>query len=159
MGQLSRETIIHDSIIMFWGDSSAPEYRGFELLSREIGDLFFGFTSSADIQAKYRGTETKSLFTMIRKFEEPIVHLTGNYNLNDLRIFIKEKRYPLIMEFQEKYTKRVFGDKNPTMFLVLTNDQLQRGSATKEFTQAALRLKGKILFATAVKESEWGLES
>lgn len=156
LSQFRREAFIHDSIIMFWASTDSIEYRDFEVLSREFGDLLFVYTISPEVQAKYRGDNTRTLFTMIRNFEEPVVHFKEAYSISRLRTFIKENRYPLVMEFHDKYTKRVFGDKNPTIFLVLSREQLQDANLIQEFKQAASRLKGRILFATVAKGTEWG---
>lgn len=89
--------------------------------------------------------EGNSKIVLYKHFEELEDVYDGDFSFDSIKSFIDTYRFPVVMHFEgDKAIERVFKKELPTVFL-FTNDNSTE--EIKQYREAALQARGKIIFA------------
>lgn len=103
-----------------------------------------------DVMFFYKVTKPKTMviFTTYGEMRYELV-LDSNTKQSQIRQFIFNNAYPLIMQYSVRVWNMIFGDKNSGIFLIKTNNSShmeENEKLTEQYTSLASEFKGKIFF-------------
>ena len=99
----------------------------------------------------------KSPHTLVihSQFDEKQVTFTGEFTFENLKQFINENQFPIVMHFDQKTAERIFGENQPTMFLFVDKSNTY-DIASKAFKEVATTVRGQIIMSSVTIDSSFG---
>jgi len=154
--QLEHFATNNDLTVIYWGDQSSPDFKIYEALSRDFAD--YPYLSSHSQELKQRFGSPEARVTLIRKLEEPTIHFltTMEFSHKKLKSFLKNNRFPAVVEFNDKYAKRVFQEKTPTLLLLTNQDNKMANEVLHILSRIGEAKRKTLLTGIVYLETEWG---
>ncbi len=137
----------YDVVISFYGKDESDEFKEFMRLANTIDDLHFFHTFDEGVATHFKVDSTPSI-VLFKPFDELRVVFEGDFTLENLKEFVGENRYPLIMPFTESAAQRIFGEGQPALVLFIEENGAGK-EAFAVFQDLSKRFKGKILMTTS----------
>jgi hypothetical protein len=103
----------------FFGSEDSKEYKMYGMVSKHDDHRVFTHTNDAEAIAKY-DVKTPNIVAF-RMFDEPVVHLEGEFERVNVLSFIRENGIAKCMYFNEVDKLNIFRAKKTAMFLVVDN--------------------------------------
>jgi len=146
----------NSTVVVFFGGKDTPGFAEFENLSRFFDMFPCVYTTSKEIKAAY-GISEDCKAALIKDVELKVVEFTGEVTLQKLGVFVENKRFPLVLEFDQTVAHRLFGDEGVvSVFLLYVKDEVGL-KVESVFRDAALKLKDKIQFTLCnIKDEGFG---
>lgn len=101
----------------FFGSEDSKEYKMYSMISKHDDHRVFTHTNDPEAIEKYN-VKVPSIVAF-RKFDDPIVHLEGEFERVNVMEFIREKGIAKCMYFNEVDKLNIFRAKKTAMFLVI----------------------------------------
>lgn len=137
----------NDVVAVFWGLASHKNFPIFEGVSRNFDEVEFIYTNDDETREKYQ-SEPEVLVTVYKRFDEGRVDFDGPLDLDQLKDFINNHQFPVVMDFNDKAAERMFGQSAiPSMLLFVDHGNRASEEPSKYFREAAENLKGRAYFA------------
>ena len=126
----------------------------FKALADNVDDLTFAYTHNTSYAANL-GLNDKYNMIVFRDFDDGNKSFSSNEvpKLEELRNFINQVRFPLVMDFDEKVAQRIFGEKKPAIFMFADDYNVEQ---VAHFREVAQELKGQIYFSLSKIRSGFG---
>jgi protein disulfide-isomerase A1 len=119
----------------------------FETVARQLEDVFFAYSSSPSVAAKYG--MTAPAVRMLYPFDEKAADYVGDIaSVTDLETFVKAHRHPIVTTFTGETAAELFSDGRPILFLFRRKDDAGE-KAERELQNAAITLNRKVLVSLA----------
>ena len=139
----------NDVVIVFWAEKTHSAFELIQKIARGLDDAVFLFTSDAEIREKYQ-YEPESLITIYKRFDEGRVDYTDELEEESLRTFIFTHQNPIVFEFNDEVSNKIFGQSKLAGFIIFIKEGDQASEEAAEILQRlATEHRGKALFATA----------
>ncbi|CAL1529222.1 unnamed protein product [Lymnaea stagnalis] len=130
-------------VIGFFKDLESDGAKEFLKVASALDDIPFGITSDSEVFADNK-VESDGV-VLFKKFDEGRNDFKGDLKEDEIRSFIAGNRLPLVIEFTQEVTQKIFGGEIKNHILLFLkkegNDDVIQG-----FGNAAKDFKGKILF-------------
>lgn len=126
----------------------------FKALADNIDDLSFAYTHNTNY-AKNLDLNDKFNMIVFRDFDDGNKSFSSATapKLDDLKNFIGQVRFPLVMDFDQKVAERIFGEKKPAIFMFSDDYNVDE---VAQFREVAKELKGQIYFSLSKIKSGFG---
>jgi len=138
----------------------AVAYFG-ESTGREYNEIFLDVAQNPAVSEKYQffhlndkecaqsfGANNLPALVIFRKFDENTVVYGGNWESNAIVDWLQGSSVPTLITFSEDYIEPIFGQRKAAIFLFRSNSDADK-SFSQVFAEAALKLKGDILFVVS----------
>jgi protein disulfide-isomerase A1 len=121
--------------------------EAFELAARQVEDVMFAYSESPEVLARY-GLSAPAL-RMFFPHDARSADLTSDIsNAEEIQVFVKAHRYPMVTTFDGEVAAELFGDGRPLLFLFRDRDA--KGEAAEaEIRKAAPGFRRRILVSVA----------
>jgi protein disulfide-isomerase A1 len=138
----------NDVVAVFWSDKSNKNFQLFDSSSRTIDDVEFVFTNDAETKEKYQ-SDPEVFLTIFKRFDEGRVDFEGTFELDELKKFITNHQFPIVMEFNDKAAEKIFGQSTIPAYLMFVNhDDQETEEVLAVFREVAESNKGKAWFTS-----------
>lgn len=152
-------------VLGFFDKYEGAEYTEYEAAAQKSDDAAFLKTTDAAVAAKL-GLSAPG-FALVRNYDDFGVETVlaeghssfeGKDLSEKLAAFIKAEKLPAYLEFSAASSSDIFGSGvNHQVIVVASEEQLTKGSGlTVALTEAANKVKGKVIFVTSKQGSEDG---
>ena len=139
----------NDVVVVFWGEKTHSAFELIQKIARGTDDAVFLFTSDTEIREKYQ-YEPESFITIYKRFDEGRVDYTDELDEETLRTFIYTHQNPIVFEFNDEVSNKIFGQSKLAGFILFIKEGDQASEeATEVLERLATEHRGKALFATA----------
>lgn len=129
----------------FFESQDSDDAKAFLEVAAEKDDTVFAITSNKDVYKKYE--VSKDGVVLLKKFDEKRNNFEGKVSAEELTKFINAHSLPLVSEFTQETAGKLFGgDIKSHMLLFVNKKDKVYDDLLKEFTSAAEKFKGKLLF-------------
>lgn len=126
----------------------------FKALADSVEDLTFAYTHNTSY-ASTLGLTDKFNLIVFRDFDDGNKSTSSNTapKLDDLKNFIGQVRFPIVMDFDQKVAEKIFGEKKPAIFMFSDDYNINE---VAQFREVANELKGQIYFSLSKIKSGFG---
>ena len=117
----------------------------FKAVAENMEDVPFAYTYNTNYAKKLQLDDEHNL-VVFRDFDDGNKSLSSAEPLPKQRMtyFVESVRFPLVMEFDDKVAKKIFGEKKPAVFLFTDDFSIEQAAL---FRQVAEERKGQIYFS------------
>nr|AXL95393.1 protein disulfide isomerase [Conus ermineus] len=146
-----------DEVIVmgFFKDQEGKAAAAFKKIAAEIEDVAFGITSEDSVFKEHKMKKDGVL--LFKKFDEGRNDFSGDFEEAAMSKFVKDNRLPLINEFTQETSHKLFTGEEVQSYLMLFIKKEGAKDTLDTFKAAAGEFKGKVLFIyldTAKEENE-----
>jgi len=138
---------------VFFGAAGSSAYNDYLSVAGSHDDIVFIHSDSSAVREHW--SAQKEWFILFKKFDEGKNVFTGPWSTTDIKNFVGNHKFPLVMPFDDKAAQKIFGEGITSLFLLINNNDAGR-KAEETFKTAAESLKGKITFSVARIEEGMG---
>jgi len=143
-----------DVVAFFFGPTTSQSFEEFVKVARSFDDVEFINSNSDEVKQKYEAKEG-TLILLTDKGEEK-VEFTGDFDAENVGIWVEKNRFPLVMPFNQAAAQRIFGEELDAIFLIKADNDAGN-KAAEAFKQAAKELKdAAVVFSLAGIEEDFG---
>lgn len=134
--------------LAFFGDAGSATFSE-DYLSvanhPSVGEKFSFYHMNDEACAKSYGAQPQGGFVLFRNFDESPVVYSGSTSSSAVIDWMNAQSVPTLIDFGDDYIEPIFGQRKAAVFL-FRNTEDDESDFSKTFADAALKLKGDILF-------------
>mmetsp|Transcript_34930 Transcript_34930/g.31463 ORF Transcript_34930/g.31463 Transcript_34930/m.31463 type:complete len:484 (-) Transcript_34930:262-1713(-) len=146
VADLEKRVADNELVGAFFGSEGSKAWSDFVSVAGSHDDIVFVHTDNADIRAHFEAEEEN--FVLFKKFDEGKNVFKGPWSSTDIKNFVQENKFPLVMGFDQKEAQRIFGEGLSSLFLITSGNDAS-AAAEEAFRSVAKDLKGKITLSIA----------
>nr|AXL95691.1 protein disulfide isomerase [Conus ermineus] len=142
-------------VMGFFKDQEGKAAAAFKKIAAELDDVVFGITSEDSVFKEHK--MKKDGVVLFKKFDEGRNDFSGDFEEAAMSKFIKDNYLPLINEFTQETSHKLFTGEEVQSYLMLFIKKEGAKDTLDTFKAAAGEFKGKVLFIyldTAKEENE-----
>jgi protein disulfide-isomerase A1 len=143
----------NDAVAVFFGDSSSSVFSHYTSVASDVDEVVFISTTSAEAREKY-GAQENHVVIFVGNGDERKA-LTEEFDVDKLREFVENHRFPTVMPFNQGTAQRIFGENLDAIFLIKRSNDAGN-EALRAFKSAALETSSKLVFSYANIEDDFG---
>lgn len=141
------------AVLGFFKDQTSDDAKVFLEVAGAMDDVQFGITSDEKVFKEYKVKADGVV--LVKKFDELRNDFTGKFVAEELTKFIQANSLPLVSEFSQEVAGKIFGGEIKSHNLLFIAKSSEKFKETKaEFTGAAEKFKGKVLFVIVDSDVE-----
>ena len=137
----------NDIVVVYFGGSNQNKYKSYVSIASEFDDVTFLHTNQPKILEKY-DIKHEGKVLIFKNFDDGKIELHDTWTEFELRQFIKNNQFPVLIKFDDKGAQKIFTDELNVLFLIKNDDELGQ-KAEKALKNVADSIKDKITISVA----------
>merc|ERR1711872_183315 len=133
-------------ILGFFQSADSESAKEFVQAAESMEDKVFGIITDPTLYDKFEATD--NMVVLLKKFDEGKNVLGGKLNKENIVEFVKSNSIPLVFEFNQESSKKIFGSDIKVQFMLFSSAKDEAHKERLELvTKLAKDLKGEMVFA------------